>query len=464
MNQIIKTIFVVLGTISALVLMLNLQTFANSGKFLKEDIEIALHDASLALNAEKLANGYVVFDLDRAKSIFHDSFQRNTGIKEEDYSLLEFEVFDEDNASFPFTYNARNVQFSDTFNDPTIFAVVEVEAQKYYFGNIKDTVRKAASYSYRPKNNEAVQAARAMLSPSGSSFSCLINGIDKGTFLSTFENAGLFSGMGDVFIEAAQKHNVDPVLLAAIAWHETGGGNSTAVKNYNNPGGLMNPKTDSLFHFDSLEVGIDAMASVLQRLYISKGLVTIEQIGAKYAPIGVSNDPTGLNNHWVPAVKELVDKFGGMGTVCEEESFVELNVSTNDQGFVWPVPFTNRITSEFNPNRIHPIKKVERPHNGIDIADTGIENQNVLSTKDGTVTYSGFMSGYGEIVIIKHDGGLETRYAHLNTTLVKKGDEIKAGTIIGKVGNTGDSTGPHLHFETRVNSKPVDPMLFFTNL
>lgn len=122
---------------------------------------------------------------------------------------------------------------------------------------------------------------------------------------------GAFAGRGQAFVDAANRHGVDPNLLAAIAIHETGNGTSRAVRQNNNPGGLMNPRTNwsTLQRFDSLESGIDAMARNLQRNYIRQGRTTIESIGPKYAPVGAANDPRGLNGHWVSGVRRFYQQL-----------------------------------------------------------------------------------------------------------------------------------------------------------
>ncbi|MBZ6441873.1 glucosaminidase domain-containing protein [Paenibacillus polymyxa] len=118
---------------------------------------------------------------------------------------------------------------------------------------------------------------------------------------------GALKGYGDVFVQAGQKYGVDPALLAAIAVHETGNGTSKAVKNRNNVGGMMGK--NGLMTFNSLQDGIDKMASNLKRNYIDKGLTTIPQIQRKYAPVGAGNDPTNLNSNWVGGVSRYYSMF-----------------------------------------------------------------------------------------------------------------------------------------------------------
>ena len=120
---------------------------------------------------------------------------------------------------------------------------------------------------------------------------------------------------------------------------------------------------------------------------------------------------------------------------------------------VHPVPGAP-VTSPFGP-RVHPIYGTVRTHTGVDYgADTGTP---IRAAADGVVVSASWYGGYGNATIIDHGGGLATLYAHQSSMGVGAGQKVSAGQTIGRVGCTGDCTGPHLHFETRVNGDPVNP-------
>jgi murein DD-endopeptidase MepM/ murein hydrolase activator NlpD len=121
--------------------------------------------------------------------------------------------------------------------------------------------------------------------------------------------------------------------------------------------------------------------------------------------------------------------------------------------FVWPVD--GRVTSPFG-YRIHPIFKVRRMHTGIDLS--GSMGTPIRAGDTGVVIQAGLRGGYGKTVVISHGGGLTSLYAHMSSIGVSVGQSVARGDIIGKVGSTGYSTGPHLHFEIRVNGGPVNPL------
>jgi murein DD-endopeptidase MepM/ murein hydrolase activator NlpD len=115
----------------------------------------------------------------------------------------------------------------------------------------------------------------------------------------------------------------------------------------------------------------------------------------------------------------------------------------------WPA--SGPVTSPFGP-------RWGRMHNGIDIGAS--MGQGIVAAAGGTVIFSGVMSGFGEVVLIDHGGGLVTLYAHQSQRQVSNGQSVSRGQRIGLVGSTGNSTGPHLHFETRVSGTSVDPMRY----
>ncbi|OPZ65062.1 MAG: Murein hydrolase activator EnvC precursor [Firmicutes bacterium ADurb.Bin506] len=122
-------------------------------------------------------------------------------------------------------------------------------------------------------------------------------------------------------------------------------------------------------------------------------------------------------------------------------------------GFIWPV--TGRISSSFGW-RVHPIFKDRRYHSGIDIAvPTGTS---VKAAAGGKVILAGWINGYGNTVIIDHGGGLSTLYGHNSKLNTAAGKAVMQGDIISKAGSTGFATGPHVHFEVRVNGTAEDPM------
>lgn len=120
-----------------------------------------------------------------------------------------------------------------------------------------------------------------------------------------------------------------------------------------------------------------------------------------------------------------------------------------------PLEFS-RVTSGFNPRRFHPVLKKARPHNGTDFgAPTGTP---IRAVADAVVTFAGKSGGYGNHVKLDHEGPYVTSYSHLSRIRVKNGQKVKQGDVIGEVGSTGMSTGPHLHYEFLSGGKHVDPM------
>ena len=126
---------------------------------------------------------------------------------------------------------------------------------------------------------------------------------------------------------------------------------------------------------------------------------------------------------------------------------------------IWPLrDVRGYVTSYFGPTT-HPFTKHWYLHKGIDIAYS--RGTKVVSTADGKVIEKAFdSSGYGNYIVIKHKYGFYTRYAHMDKVYVKEGQNVQQGEVIGTLGNTGLSTGPHLHYEVRIGSQVVDPQLY----
>jgi len=140
-------------------------------------------------------------------------------------------------------------------------------------------------------------------------------------------------------------------------------------------------------------------------------------------------------------IEQMLRNRGSQGAIASTGSLI------------WPVD--GPITSPFGW-RIHPIFGTQRFHSGIDIgADYGTP---IRAADGGVVAYADWMGGYGKAVIIDHGRGISTLYGHQSEILVSAGQRVSKGQIIGRIGTTGYSTGPHLHFEVRENGTPVNPV------
>ncbi len=126
--------------------------------------------------------------------------------------------------------------------------------------------------------------------------------------------------------------------------------------------------------------------------------------------------------------------------------------------FALALPVLARQSAHFGRRR-DPFTRKRRMHKGIDLAAP--RGTPVISAAEGVVIRAGRSGGYGRMVIVDHGNGLTTRYAHLRRIHVKRGDVVDTSTIIGAVGSTGRSTGPHLHFEVRQDGRAIDPVAFF---
>lgn len=161
------------------------------------------------------------------------------------------------------------------------------------------------------------------------------------------------------------------------------------------------------------------------------------------------------------ALMGRLDKLSAEAT-RQEQSLQELQAYFQDQKSllastpsIWPA--RGWVTSDFG-QRLDPYTAERVMHQGLDIAAP--HGKEVFAPSDGTVVFAGLEGGYGNVIVIDHGYGIKTRYGHLSRLMVKAGDHIKRGSLIAAVGNTGRSTGPHLHYEVRVNGIPQNPRKF----
>lgn len=227
------------------------------------------------------------------------------------------------------------------------------------------------------------------------------------------------------------------------------------------------------------------LAAIRERLeHIGATLDRVERFDQKLRAITLLSDPqrnlamgpteeqvqtASAENQFVrskPAEspRMLSDKLDKLSAeaVRQEQSLQELQAYFQDQRSllastpsVWPV--RGWVTSDFGP-RLDPYTSERVMHAGLDIA--GPHGKEVIAPSDGTVVFAGLEGGYGNVVVVDHGYGIKTRYGHLSTLRVKAGEKVKRGQVLAGLGNTGRSTGPHVHYEVRVNGIAQNPRKF----
>ena len=181
-------------------------------------------------------------------------------------------------------------------------------------------------------------------------------------------------------------------------------------------------------------------------------------------------ETTNLMNEYAADQKKLeaiyaAEEKAGKEIAAEiDRLLAESDVVPSNEGFIWPVNTSKKISSPIG-NRVAPGGFGSTNHKGVDICSVGFTSS-VFATKSGKVIlassprqgsyYGG--SGYGNYVVVDHGGGVTTLYAHLSTVSVSKGQTVSQGTVLGITGSTGASTGPHLHYEVRINGVYQDPL------
>ncbi|RHZ94842.1 M23 family peptidase [Cereibacter sphaeroides] len=201
--------------------------------------------------------------------------------------------------------------------------------------------------------------------------------------------------------------------------------------------------------------------------------VSMEPLDKMFRAAGLSTDSLlkqvrrGYSGQGGPLSKLTVSTMGGGDLTPEERRANEIlngldrmnlyRLAATKAPFSMPVKTSFRYTSGFG-GRNDPFGRGNRRHEGIDMA--GASGSPIYSTADGVVIQAGTASGYGKVIKIRHEFGIQTVYGHLSRIRVEKGQRVSRGDRIGDMGSTGRSTGTHLHYEVRVDGTPVNPMTF----
>ena len=207
-----------------------------------------------------------------------------------------------------------------------------------------------------------------------------------------------------------------------------------------------------------------------QKLENEQAEIKVVKAKAEQTSIVLNNTKT-LQNSYIKKLSSAEKKLQEQITSFKkEEAEIEAKILAATNGIdadiqytggemLWPVAIEGTvITSNFGI-REHPIQGVVKEHTGIDIGNAPLGTP-VVAAADGIVSYAGWLGGYGNCVMINHGDGIVTLYGHGNKILTTVGTEVKKGDTIMEVGSTGNSTGPHLHFEVRVNGICTNPLAY----
>ena len=224
---------------------------------------------------------------------------------------------------------------------------------------------------------------------------------------------------------------------------------------------------------DELSTQVTSLEAAIQDLGTKSALdpnlaKTMDKLPAlvKARAMGGSTEADRTAQRTLSSLGTPEDTFGLLRTLLESlESRLTLvshnvdrrNALAAATPSIWP---STGWLSSMMGHRVDPITGADDFHAGLDIA--GERGQPVYATAAGTVTHTGFQGGYGNLIVLDHGFGLETRYGHLLNYGVKQGAKVKRGDLIGHVGNTGRSTGYHLHYEVLANGKLLNPLQFLS--
>ena len=220
---------------------------------------------------------------------------------------------------------------------------------------------------------------------------------------------------------------------------------------------LMQERSDEIFR--QLEEAMVISVEPLDKMFRQAGMPTdriIEEVRRGYSGMGGPLTPLSLSTRGEES-DISADEVRANQLLQQMDQLNLYRLAAEKAPFANPVHSAVRFTSGYGSRR-DPKTGGRRMHNGVDFA--GPQGTDIFATADGVVTHAGWQSGFGRLVKIKHAFGIETLYAHNTKIRVKVGQRVSRGDHIADMGSTGRSTGTHLHYEVRVNGKPVNPMTY----
>lgn len=218
---------------------------------------------------------------------------------------------------------------------------------------------------------------------------------------------------------------------------------------------LLQERNDQIFR--QLEEAMEISVEPLDKMFRSAGMPTdriIEQVRRGYSGQGGPLTPLSFSTRG----EDLsADEVRANKLLAQMDQLNLYRLAAQLAPFASPVKAAVRYTSGYGYRR-DPKTGGRRMHNGSDFA--GPHGTDIFATADGVVTHAGWQRGFGKLVKIRHEFGIETLYAHNTNIRVKVGQRVSRGDHIADMGSTGRSTGTHLHYEVRVNGRPVNPMIY----
>jgi murein DD-endopeptidase MepM/ murein hydrolase activator NlpD len=218
---------------------------------------------------------------------------------------------------------------------------------------------------------------------------------------------------------------------------------------------IMKDQNDQIFR--QLEEAMTLSVAPLDKMFRAAGMSTkriIEQVRRGYSGQGGPLTPLSFSTSGEEA---LADALRANKLLNQMDRLNLYRIAAQKAPFANPVKVAFRFTSKFGPRR-DPKTGGRRMHKGVDFAAPN--GTPLYATADGVVTHAGWSSGYGRLVKIQHEFGIETRYAHMSKLRAKVGQRVSRGDRIGDMGASGRVTGVHLHYEVRVGGKAINPMIY----